>query len=129
MRAFDAARNPFENLDDGAVVRARDHRRPARNQTLFAQDRVVLARECKQLVFMAGLGTVGDDGDNPHRYSTPRASAPPTISRSSFVIAAWRALFMAIVSSSMSLDALSVALVIATSCAAKNAASVSSIVE
>ena len=62
-------------------------------------------------------------------HSTPSASAPPTISSSSLVIAAWRALFIAIVSSSISFDALSVALVIATSCAAKNAASVSSIAE
>ncbi len=46
------------------------------------------------------------------------ASAPPTISSISFVIAPCRALFICSVNSSMSLPALSVALLIATSCAA-----------
>jgi len=55
------------------------------------------------------------------------SAAPATISRSSVVIAVWRALFISTVYASMSLPAFSVALFIAMSCAAKNAASVSSI--
>ena len=52
------------------------------------------------------------------RVSLLRASAPPTISKISLVIAAWRALFISTVFWSISFLALSVALFIATSWAA-----------